>query len=241
MAPPPVSPIPKPEPTWPVPKLNIRVDDLSHEGAVIFFDSVRPTKALREAVLASFKWLYTPETVPTYVESILLVLRSMDGVAYTTGTHTHKEIHFSLDHIKRSASRAHNEIMGVLVHEVVHCFQYNAIDTCPGGLIEGVADYVRLHSDLVPPHWTRTGGRKWDAGYQTTAYFLDWIEEQHGRGIVQQINACMKDRKYHKHLFRDITGVSVGKLWKMYCAHLDGHPIECVNTADSSEGSDEES
>lgn len=63
----------------------------------------------------------------------------MEGVAYTFGTKTHKEIHFSLDHIKNSAKRARDEIMGVLVHEVVHCYQYNALATCPGGLIEGIA------------------------------------------------------------------------------------------------------
>ena len=63
----------------------------------------------------------------------------MDGVAVMFGTQSHKEIHFSLDYIKGSAKRARDEIMGVLVHEVVHCFQYNALDTCPGGLIEGMA------------------------------------------------------------------------------------------------------
>jgi len=63
----------------------------------------------------------------------------MDGVAYTFGEHTNKEIHFSLDYIKHSENRAKDEIDGVLTHEVVHCFQYNAKGTAPGGLIEGVA------------------------------------------------------------------------------------------------------
>lgn len=57
----------------------------------------------------------------------------------TFGSETMKEIHFSLDHIKRSKNRARDEIMGVLVHEVVHCYQYDAKGTCPGGLIEGIA------------------------------------------------------------------------------------------------------
>ena len=63
----------------------------------------------------------------------------MRGVAYTTGDHHNKEIHFSLDYIKDSANRSRDEILGVLVHEVVHCYQYNAKGTCPGGLIEGIA------------------------------------------------------------------------------------------------------
>jgi hypothetical protein len=76
----------------------------------------------------------------------------MDGVAYTHGSHTSKEIHFSLDHIKNSESRAKGEIDGVLTHEVVHCFQNNAKGTAPGGLIEGVAGKLRSiesHSAFV--------------------------------------------------------------------------------------------
>ena len=46
----------------------------------------------------------------------------------------------------------------------MHCWQYNGLGTCPGGLIEGIADYVRLKDDLAPPHWTR-GGKHWDEGY----------------------------------------------------------------------------
>ena len=77
----------------------------------------------------------------------------MEGVAHTFGSHKQKEIHFSLDYIKKSAKRARDEIMGVLVHEVVHCYQYDACNTCPGGLIEGIAgietvDYICLHHDI---------------------------------------------------------------------------------------------
>ena len=66
----------------------------------------------------------------------------MDGVAYTKGSDLdddHKEIHFSTRHIFNSRDRAKGEIEGVLVHEMVHCFQFNGKGTCPGGLIEGIA------------------------------------------------------------------------------------------------------
>jgi Peptidase of plants and bacteria len=63
----------------------------------------------------------------------------MEGVAHACGTDKHKEIHFSLDYIKKVEARARDEIKGVLTHEVVHCFQYNGKGHCPGGLIEGVA------------------------------------------------------------------------------------------------------
>lgn len=69
----------------------------------------------------------------------MLVLRSMPGAAHTSGADIYKEIHFSLDHIQNSASRAKDEINGVLVHEMVHCYQCNGKGKCPGGLVEGIA------------------------------------------------------------------------------------------------------
>ncbi|TFY50675.1 hypothetical protein EVJ58_g10940 [Rhodofomes roseus] len=150
------------------------------------------------------------------VQNVLLVLRPMPGVAYTTGSRTHKEIHFSVNHIQKSAARAKAEILGVLTHEMVHCFQYNAKGTCPGGLIEGIADWVRLNSGLAPPLWKRGKGNKWDGGYDTTAFFLAWIEEQCGKGTIYQLNAAMNDRPYLESLFQDLTGSSVHELWRLY-------------------------
>lgn len=83
------------------------------------------------------------------VKEILLVLKPMPGVAHTFGSPSEKEIHFSLDYIKRCKNRARDEIMGVLVHEVVHCYQYNAEGTCPGGLIEGIAGALSNHHNQL--------------------------------------------------------------------------------------------
>jgi len=150
----------------------------------------------------------------------------MEGVAYTCGSQKQKEIHFSLDYIKKSAKRARDEIMGVLVHEVVHCYQHNASDTCPGGLIEGIADFVRLREGLDPPHWTRTPGETWDAGYEKTGYFLDWIEERYGTGKIRELNANMKDTIYRETVFKDLTGSSVRKLWNIYRGVTDSDKDE---------------
>lgn len=55
---------PTPPIEWPVPKFVLCVDDLNHEGASLFFESIHPYDALREAVLWTFTILYTQETVP---------------------------------------------------------------------------------------------------------------------------------------------------------------------------------
>ncbi|EIN13840.1 BSP-domain-containing protein [Punctularia strigosozonata HHB-11173 SS5] len=151
-------------------------------------------------------------------EMVTVSFRSMPGVAYTTGSSTHKEIHVSLEHIDKSASRARAEILGVLTHEMVHCFQYNGKDKCPGGLIEGIADYVRLHAGLAPPHWSKKVGEndKWDSGYEKTAYFLDWIEARSGEGTVRALNHALRDKEYTSDIFIDVTGCALEQLWEDY-------------------------
>lgn len=150
----------------------------------------------------------------------------MSGVAYTTGSDLdgdHKEIHFSLDYINGIPSaRLKDEIQGVLVHEMVHCWQWNAVGTAPGGLIEGIADFVRLKAGLSPPHWKKEGGGQWDAGYQHTGYFLEWIENTCGGGSVRMINYALKDKKYQEDDFwEQLFGKKVGLLWKEYEGSLD--------------------
>ncbi len=188
----------------------------------------------------------------------------MEGVAYTTGSETAKEIHFACQHIVNCADRCADEIRGVLVHEVVHCYQYNGQDTCPGGLIEGIAgasirspselgaplirmhtasDWVRLRSGLVPPHW-RPRGSSWDAGYDVTAYFLQWLTERYGEGTVQEINELMKDAPYDESIFKTVTGRKVSKLWKLYKEHLgegEGAGAAHTDAVDARVDSDSES
>ncbi|KAI9570384.1 hypothetical protein HD554DRAFT_2018830 [Boletus coccyginus] len=207
-------------PSCHIPNFVLRVEDLNHEGATVFLDNFH-RDVLQSAVEASYTWLYTPLTAPTHVKTITLVLRSFDGVAYTSGSDTDKEIHFSLDYIVSSISRARDEILGVLIHEVVHCYQYNAKDTCPGGFIEGIADFVRLNAGYAPPHWKVSGGDRWDAGYATTAYFLDWIEKRCGKGTIRKLNAYMKDETYDEQIFVIVAGDPVDTLWGLYCEHLE--------------------
>jgi Peptidase of plants and bacteria len=155
----------------------------------------------------------------------------MGGVAYTTGLDlddAHKEIHVSLSYIKNCCgedndARRRDEIIGVITHEMVHCYQYNGLGTAPGGLIEGIADFVRLKAGLSPPHWSRKEkSEKWDQGYQHTAYFLEWIEEKFGEGSVARINLALKGVKYKERRFwRRLFGSSIKELWGEFDALRD--------------------
>ncbi|KAG9230795.1 peptidase of plants and bacteria-domain-containing protein [Amylocarpus encephaloides] len=230
-APPKASGDPQPETSastshkFTLPKLRLEIRDLNHDGAETFLDSVSASTALQKAVQAVLTLLYgspksSTTTVPT-TRSVTLILRSMPGVAYTTGTELddeHKEIHFSLDYINSIATfRKMEEIKGVLTHEMVHCYQYNGFGTCPGGLIEGIADWVRLNANLSPPHWKEEATENWDAGYQHTGYFLQYLERRFGPGLVRRINEKLRIEKYEqKRFWTEMCGRPVEQLWGDY-------------------------
>jgi hypothetical protein len=81
-------------------------------------------------------------------------------------------------------------------------------------------DYVRLRACLDPPHWKPTKGDKWDAGYETTAYFLDWLERRRA-GTVRHLNDLMKDVDYTDDIFQVAAGDDVKNLWQSYRATLE--------------------
>lgn len=87
-------------------------------------------------------------------------------------------------------------------------------------------DWIRLRAGLAPPHWVEGRSNKWDAGYEGTGYFLDWLEERYGYGTVAELNGLLKDRPYDELMFKELTGRKVKKLWKRYKEHLGQGPSE---------------
>lgn len=219
----------------PLPLLNLHLHDLRHPGttrATAFFNNHPPTTFLQTAITSVCTHLYpiSPTSTsstsscasPPRISKLDLHVRPLPGVAYTTGNHHEKEIHLSSDYIASlPAERVQAEITGVIRHEMVHVFQYNGHGSAPGGLIEGIADWVRMKDELGPPHWVRGGG-SWDDGYQNTAYFLTWVEEKvkAADGHVVRLNQTLEKEKWHPGLWKELTGVEVEDLWAMYCAEF---------------------
>jgi hypothetical protein len=147
----------------------------------------------------------------------------MDGVAYTTGAMIDpdaKEIHFSADYVERCSF---SEMSGVLIHELVHVWQRNGQDSAPSGFIEGVADFIRLKSGLGAEHWHKSRPEKdqrWDAGYERTAWFFEWIEDnwKGGKGWVKRVNMKLAKERWGDWVWKDAGALDVDELWKGYVA-----------------------
>nr|CAB3499290.1 unnamed protein product [Digitaria exilis] len=102
-----------------------------------------------------------------------------------------------------------------------HVWQWDGQGQANGGLIEGIADYVRLKAGYAPGHWVQPGqGDRWDQGYDVTARFLDYCDSLKP-GFVALLNAKMKDG-YTDDFFAQILGKSVQQLWQDYKAKYGG-------------------
>lgn len=257
----------------PSPKLRLHFEDLTHDGTRVFLKHVPdPYRAFDTGLLNIVKSLYSPPphhsssslchkkggkvhfepSIPP-TQSITLVVHDFPGVAYTFGLpadSNQKEIHFSLPYI---AGRPHivdpaAELVGVIVHELVHCYQHTApadsddVPRPPGGLIEGIADFVRLKANLAPPHWKRPANsadlpKSWDSGYDQTAFFLEWLEHVRvGAGAIGMLNDRLLREGYigeedetergrksstGRGFWAGLFGVGVLQLWKEYGEHID--------------------
>ncbi|KAG5254134.1 hypothetical protein OIU77_016603 [Salix suchowensis] len=151
------------------------------------------------------------------VRAVNLFIDVMGGVAYATNN----EIHVSNNYIGNYSGDVRREITGVLYHEMVHIWQWNGNGQAPGGLIEGIADFVRLKANYAPSHWVQAGqGDRWDQGYDVTAKFLDYCNGLRS-GFVAELNKKMK-AGYSAQFFVDLLGKTVDQLWKDYKAKY-GH------------------
>lgn len=233
------------------PNLRLHQEDLRHPGTKTFTLLIPDLVAVLETALTHIVAnLYTPPPPSSHrtftpsipaTRSVTIVLRDFSGVAYTVGRGDDKEIDLSLSYIVQSGRYADPtaELRGVLTHELVHCYQHTAppcakndcdMPQPPGGLIEGVADFVRLKAGLVPPHWTRPRSakerpEKWDQGYQHTAFFFEWLEDARvGKGAVGMLNDRLLRVGYRDGFWRSLFEADVEQLWEEYGLYLDAIP-----------------
>uniref|UniRef100_A0A7C9CZS3 Plant basic secretory protein (BSP) family protein n=1 Tax=Opuntia streptacantha TaxID=393608 RepID=A0A7C9CZS3_OPUST len=186
-------------------------------GGTRFNSEIGTSYALQTLSSATnFIWGIFQESDPSTrknIQQVTLFVDSMDGVAYTSNN----QIHLSASYVAGYSGDVRREVTGILYHEMTHVWQWNGNGQAPGGLIEGVADFVRLKAGYAPAHWVKPGqGDRWDQGYDVTARFLDYCESLRA-GFVAQLNAKMRNG-YSVGFFNDLLGKSVDQLWADYKA-----------------------
>ncbi|KDP45915.1 hypothetical protein JCGZ_15475 [Jatropha curcas] len=153
------------------------------------------------------------ETERKGVQEISLIIEDMEGVAYTDDN----EIHFSTKYVANYSEDLKSEVIGILYHEMTHIWQWNGNGKTPGGLIEGIADLVRLKANYAPSHWVQPGqGERWDQGYDVTSRFLDYCNDLRD-GFGADLNKKMRS-DYKVEYFVELLGKPVHQLWNEYKA-----------------------
>ncbi|EED21611.1 PBSP domain protein [Talaromyces stipitatus ATCC 10500] len=246
----------------PKPKLRLRLQDARHPAAASFFGRIPDLEAVLDSALTAIvEQLYTSPRrhhdngndalkafIPSFVpfipptRSVTIILEDFDGVAYTNGTDLdddHKEIHFSLSYIDHVCKNNAQPLAELEASDGNNNKDNNKdIPRPPGGLIEGIADFVRLKAGLGALHWQKPKSASdrasgWDAGYQHTAYFLAWLEDVRvGQGAIGMLNdrllrtgylGELEDQEKDKKpgFWRGLFGVEVDNLWEEYGRYLD--------------------
>ncbi|XP_051133184.1 uncharacterized protein LOC127252866 [Andrographis paniculata] len=129
----------------------------------------------------------------------------------------------------------------VVYHEATHIYQFNGKGTAPGGLTEGIADYVMVKSKVYNPEgYTKPGeGSKWDEGYGVTTRFLEYCDSLKP-GFTPTLNNKMKD-VFKEDYFQELIGKPLAQLWREYKAKyrkiiLDGSFWEWLVRQEQNEG-----
>ncbi|KAL4036539.1 hypothetical protein IC575_000089 [Cucumis melo] len=181
------------------------------------FDSIIGANYSRQTLVAATALIWNIFRQSTaadrkHVQKISLFIdNNMDAVAFNMNN----EIHVSASYISSYSGDLKREITGLLYHEMTNILQWSGNMKAPSGLIEGIADYVRLKSGYISETWVEPGGgNRWDEGYDVTARFLDYLERVRS-GLVAELNRKMRN-EYSDDYFRQLLGKPVDELWTEY-------------------------
>ncbi|KAL0422576.1 UNVERIFIED_CONTAM: Basic secretory protease [Sesamum latifolium] len=96
--------------------------------------------------------------------------------------------------------------------------------TAPGGLTEGIADYVMIKSTYYDPQgYTKPGqGGRWDEGYGVTARFLEYCDSLRN-GFTPELNNKMR-KVYKDEYFQELLGKPLRQVWSEYKAKYGNIP-----------------
>ena len=142
----------------------------------------------------------------------LALKTSYRGVAFASGGRITGSVKYFQEH---------PDDVGAMVHETTHVVQrYNGRGN-PGWLVEGVSDYIRFFK-FEPGKIGRINPERahYDGSYRVTAAFLAYVTEKYDKLLVQKLNKVMREGRYKKEIFKELTGKSVEELDQEWVAAL---------------------
>ena len=174
--------------------------------------------AARNVVALLYGTTYTP---PVGHQVVTLEFTGNAGIAARSGS----KLTFG------TGSRGASVTASYTTHEVVHLLQGSAplygSNAYVTGLYEGIADWVliQLGYHTVAGQRPAGGGTSWWAGYDTTAFFLDWVEKTAGGGspgFVAALNQTLSSSSWTPAAATSLNtqGKTLDALWTDYKAYL---------------------
>ncbi|XP_074270040.1 uncharacterized protein LOC141593014 isoform X2 [Silene latifolia] len=202
---------------------------ITTQGGIIFTKQIGDSYAQQTLSNATnFIWQIFQETNNSDRKSVnhvyLIIVPSLvpNAVAHTSNN----KIQFTAEYLADYNGDVKTEFTGVIFHEMTHVWQWYGNGQANGGLIQGIADYVRLKAGYIEHEWAQPGdGSSWDEGYSVTARFLDYCDGLMS-GFVAQLNNKMK-YGYSDDFFKDLLGKSVDLLWSDYQDMYGTTPKQC--------------
>jgi hypothetical protein len=220
-----VPPVPDPPPEVAarcMPEITYEQRDQSPNGSILidaFDGEVRDEVAT--IIMGICGILYTePEQVPTKTV-VGVVVEDAEYVAFADGT----RVHVGTDYLADIAGHmTHEELVyelwGMLTHEFTHIYQHSGGWAWEGkqGIVEGMADFVRIRAGGVPLSQRRHGG-SWQDGYTTTGFFLYYLDEAYPE-LPRRMNVAMipgwgGSFDVRAFMISD-TGKDIDTLWSEY-------------------------
>jgi len=127
------------------------------------------------------------------------------------------------------------EIESIIIHELVHIAQDYYSVHCFFWLCEGIAEYITAEYSGYERSFITTQyieGELYD-GYEVTAGFLMWLENQKAEGIVMELHRLCQQGNMEYKAFETLTGQSLADLWEEYSGqHLPSMEQYLLNSPD---------
>jgi hypothetical protein len=117
--------------------------------------------------------------------------------------------------------QAHQDDIGAMVHETVHCVQDYRTRNNPSWLVEGIADYIRFFKYEPGKLGKIRANAHYNGSYRTSAAFLAFVTEKYDKELVRKLNKAMREGEYKEDIWRALTKKSVQELDEEWRASID--------------------